>query len=227
MSGDSSLVAHNPCLFSIWRDPWCGPAWSYFSSEASWCFPSSGHPVSVSPGPSLKLATLINFRQCPFFLIRCALSDDRGSGIESCKRYFFPSSKSIWITRGSAHWACFAHLTIEWYWSKFQREIIITLKNSSHLEWRVGLSDTILKGTHPGTIYAKSGSIWPSCFRGEDFFNISQSEKRINLGSHVCRPNGTKWRNFIEDLTYMLTLLPSLVPFGQVVSEEKIKIWKS
>ena len=104
-------------------------------------------------------------------------------------------------TRGSAHWACIAHLTIEWYWSKFQREIIITLKNSSHLAWRVGLSDTILKGTHPGTIYAKFGSIWPSCFRGEDFFNISQSEKRIILGGHVYRPNGTKWRNFIEDLT--------------------------
>ena len=104
-------------------------------------------------------------------------------------------------TRGSAHWACIAHLTIEWYWSKFQREIIITLKNSSHLEWRVGLSDTILKGTHPWTIYAKVGSIWPSCFRGEDFFNISQSEKRIILGGQVYRPNGTKWRNFIEDLT--------------------------
>jgi hypothetical protein len=54
-------------------------------------------------------------------------------------------------TRDSAHWASFAHLTIEWYWNKFQREIIITFKNSSHLEWRVGLSDTILKGTHPGT----------------------------------------------------------------------------
>jgi hypothetical protein len=47
--------------------------------------------------------------------------------------------------------------------------------------------------------YAKFGSIWPSCFRGEDFFNISQSEKIIILGSHVYRPNGTKWRNFIED----------------------------
>jgi hypothetical protein len=31
------------------------------------------------------------------------------------------------------------------------------LKNSSHLEWRVGLSDTILKGTHQGTIYARFG----------------------------------------------------------------------
>jgi hypothetical protein len=61
------------------------------------------------------------------------------------------------ITRGSAHWACIAHLTLEWYWNKFQREIIITLKNSSHLEWRVGLTDTILKGTHPGTIYARFG----------------------------------------------------------------------
>jgi len=25
---------------------------------------------------------------------------------------------------------------------------------------------------------AKFGSIWPSSFRGEDFFNISQSEKK-------------------------------------------------
>jgi hypothetical protein len=31
---------------------------------------------------------------------------------------------------------------------------------------------------------AKFGSIWPSSFRGEDFFNISQSETRIALGGH-------------------------------------------
>jgi hypothetical protein len=40
---------------------------------------------------------------------------------------------------------------------QIQREIIITLENRSHLEWRVGLSDTFLKGTHPGTIYARFG----------------------------------------------------------------------
>jgi antibiotic biosynthesis monooxygenase (ABM) superfamily enzyme len=40
--------------------------------------------------------------------------------------------------------------------------------NSSHLEWRVGLSDTILKGTHPGTIPARFGLIWFSGFKGED-----------------------------------------------------------
>jgi hypothetical protein len=38
---------------------------------------------------------------------------------------------------------------------------------------------------------AKFGSIWPSSFR-EDFLNISQSEKRIALGGHVCWSNGTK-----------------------------------
>ena len=35
----------------------------------------------------------------------------------------------------------------------------------------------------------------------EKIFNISQPEKRINLDGHVCRPNGMKWTNFIEDLT--------------------------
>jgi hypothetical protein len=30
--------------------------------------------------------------------------------------------------------------------------------NSGHLEWRAELSDTILKGTHPGTIPARFGN---------------------------------------------------------------------
>ena len=41
---------------------------------------------------------------------------------------------------------------------------------------------------------AKVGSIWPSSFRGEDFFNISQSETRIALGGHICWRNGTKMK---------------------------------
>ena len=51
---------------------------------------------------------------------------------------------------------------------------------------------------------AKFGSIWPRSFRGEDLFNISQSETRIALGSHICWQKGMKRRNFIEDLTQML-----------------------
>jgi hypothetical protein len=52
---------------------------------------------------------------------------------------------------------CFSVSTIE--------EISI-FSNSSHLEWRAGLSDTFLKGNHPGTIPARFGLIW---FSGLDF----------------------------------------------------------
>ena len=47
-------------------------------------------------------------------------------------------------------------------------EELSIFNNSSHLEWRAGLSDTILKGTHPGTIPARFGLIWFRGFRGED-----------------------------------------------------------
>jgi hypothetical protein len=40
-------------------------------------------------------------------------------------------------------------LKIEQFWPF---EEISIFSNSSHLEWRAVLSDTILKGTHPGTI---------------------------------------------------------------------------
>jgi hypothetical protein len=47
-------------------------------------------------------------------------------------------------------------------------EEILIFSNSSHLEWRAGLSDTLLKGAHPGTIPARFGLIWFVGFRGED-----------------------------------------------------------
>jgi ferredoxin-fold anticodon binding domain-containing protein len=47
-------------------------------------------------------------------------------------------------------------------------EEIFIFSNSSLLEWRAELLDTILKGTHPGTIPARLGLIWFSGFRGED-----------------------------------------------------------
>jgi hypothetical protein len=52
-------------------------------------------------------------------------------------------------------------------------EEISIFSNSSHLERRAGLLDTILKGTHPWTIPARFSVIWFSGFRGEDFFLIS------------------------------------------------------
>jgi hypothetical protein len=47
-------------------------------------------------------------------------------------------------------------------------EEISIFSNSSNLEWRAGLLNTILKGNHPGTMPARFGLIWFSGFRGED-----------------------------------------------------------
>ena len=56
-------------------------------------------------------------------------------------------------------------------------EEISIFSNSSHLEWRAGLSDTILKGTHPRTIPARFSVIW---FRGEDL-NVIFYQNMPNL----------------------------------------------
>jgi hypothetical protein len=55
-------------------------------------------------------------------------------------------------------------------------EEISIFSNSSHLEWKVGLSDTILKGTIP----ARFGLIWCSGFRGEDL-NVIFYQNMPNL----------------------------------------------
>jgi hypothetical protein len=44
------------------------------------------------------------------------------------------------------------------------------LSNSSHFEWRVELSDTILKWYFPRTIPARFGLFWFSGFRGKEKF---------------------------------------------------------
>jgi hypothetical protein len=51
---------------------------------------------------------------------------------------------------------------------------------TTNLEWRAGLSDTILKGTHPGSIPARFGLIWFSGFRGEDL-NVIFYQNMPNL----------------------------------------------
>jgi hypothetical protein len=49
-----------------------------------------------------------------------------------------------------------------------------------YLKWRVGLSDTILKGTHTWTIPARFGLIWFSSFRGKDL-NVIFYQNMPNL----------------------------------------------
>jgi hypothetical protein len=67
-------------------------------------------------------------------------------------------------------------LKIEQFWPF---EEISIFSNRSHLEWRAGLSDTILKGNHPGTIPARFGLIWFSGFREEDLKLLSQSQPNL------------------------------------------------
>ena len=72
------------------------------------------------------------------------------------------------------------------FWLTLKQQWIIEeisiFSNSSHLEWKAGLLDTILKGTHPGTIPARFGLIWFSGFR-EDL-NVIFYQNMPNL--HNC-----------------------------------------
>jgi hypothetical protein len=60
-------------------------------------------------------------------------------------------------------------------------EEINIFSNSRHLEWRAGLSDTILKWDYPRTIPDKFALIW--CF------NLSQNE--LNYCSYIARSSLT------------------------------------
>ena len=57
---------------------------------------------------------------------------------------------------------------------------ISIFSNISHLEWRMGLSDTFMKGTHPSTIPARFGVIWFSGFRRKDL-NVIFYQNMLSL----------------------------------------------
>jgi hypothetical protein len=78
--------------------------------------------------------------------------------------------------------SCSSNLSSFWFILKQQWTIeeISIFSNSSHLEWRAGLSETIWKGTHPRTIPARFSVIWFSGFRGEDL-NMNFYQNMPNL----------------------------------------------
>ena len=82
----------------------------------------------------------------------------------------FPKKNPERMLNYSLPCSCSSNLSSFWLILKQQWTIaeISIFSNSSHLEWRAGLSDTILKGNHPRTIPARFGLIWFSGFRGED-----------------------------------------------------------
>jgi hypothetical protein len=70
------------------------------------------------------------------------------------------SSLCLYISNLGTFW-----LKIEQFWPF---EEISIFSNGGHLRYRTALTDTILRGTHLGTIAARFGFIWFSGFRGED-----------------------------------------------------------
>ena len=68
-------------------------------------------------------------------------------------------------------------LKIEQFWPFEEISIFI---NGGHLGYKTVLTDTILKGAHPGTIPARFGLIWFSGFRGEDL-NVILYQNMPNL----------------------------------------------
>jgi hypothetical protein len=72
------------------------------------------------------------------------------------------------------------------------------LSNSSHLEWRAGLSDIIVKGTLQRTIPARFGLIWFRGFRGEDLnvkvYNGRQGTPSDGKSSHDLWPGELKMK---------------------------------
>ena len=83
---------------------------------------------------------------------------------------------------------CLCSSNLGTFWLKIEQlwpfEEISIFSNSGPLEWRAGLSDTILKGTHPGTIPARFGLIWFSGFRGEDL-NVIFYQNMPNLHNRL------------------------------------------
>jgi hypothetical protein len=72
--------------------------------------------------------------------------------IEKRGMIFFKSSPLKLLSQSQPN---FAEIKKQW-----TIEEISIFSNSSHLEWRSGLSDTILKWDYPRTIPGKFGLIW-------------------------------------------------------------------
>jgi hypothetical protein len=84
-------------------------------------------------------------------------------------------------------------LTLKQQWTI---EEISIFSNSSHIEWRAGLSDTNLKGIHPGTIPARFGLIWFSGFR-EDL-NVIFYQNMPNLHNRYISAERKIWQKNTE-----------------------------
>ena len=93
-------------------------------------------------------------------------------------------------------------------YNKYQT-IFKTFSNSSHFEWRAGLSDIILKGEHPRTIPATFALIWFTRYRKVDL-NIILYQNMPNLHNlYKSAQRNISQKNLEEMLNYSLPCICS------------------
>ena len=73
-------------------------------------------------------------------------------------------------------------------------------------------------------LYAKFQFIWPSGFRGEDFWKLANPKQELPVAAMFV--NGSEWNEQSLVRTFHRCFLQSFSSFDWVVSEEKIKMWK-
>jgi hypothetical protein len=66
--------------------------------------------------------------------------------------------------------------------------------------------------------------IWPSGFRGEDFFKSANQKQEMPVAAMFVNESGRNEQSLQR--TFHRCFLPSFSSFGWGVSEEKIKMWK-
>ena len=62
--------------------------------------------------------------------------------------------------------------------------------------------------------------IWPSGFRGEDFFKLANQKQELPMTAMFVNGSGQNEQSL--ERTFYRCFLPCFVSFGQAVSEEKI-----
>ena len=62
--------------------------------------------------------------------------------------------------------------------------------------------------------------IWPSGFRGEDFFKLANQKQELPMVAMFVNESGSNEQSL--ERTFYRCFLPSYSSFGHVVSEEKI-----
>jgi hypothetical protein len=86
---------------------------------------------------------------------------------------------------------------------QWTNEEIFIFSNSSHLEWKAGLSDITVKGTLPRILPARFGLIWFSGFRGEDL-NVIFYQNMPNLHNRYKSPERKiSQKNYVKLLLAM------------------------